>query len=98
MSLALWRDIAVVWLALFCFIGMVVPLAIAFFAVKGFGIVLDRTPELLGKVRGVSRRVRDQSDAGSRQVVARIEAAQRRVQTVAGAVRRPLGRRAPDSR
>lgn len=98
MSLALWRDMAVVWLALLCFIGMVVPLAIAFFAVKGLGIVLDRTPALFGKARSVSRRVRAESDAGSRQVVTRIEAVQRRVQAVTGAVRRPLGRHAPDSR
>ena len=87
MSLAFWRDVAIVWLALFCFIGMAVPLAAALFAVKGVAVVLDRTPGVLGKAQGVTRRVRDYTDAGSRQAVTRALRVQHRVQHVTSAIR-----------
>jgi hypothetical protein len=76
-ELALWRDIAVVWLALLCFIGMLVPLAAAFFAVKGMHFLVDRTPRLLIKAQGYSRIMRQQTDTASRTVAAPVIAAQR---------------------
>ena len=95
MSLAFWRDIAVVWLALLCFIGMAIPLAAALFAVKGMGIVVDRTPELLGKVQEVTGKVRDTTDKGSRQAVNGVLHAQYRVERVTNALRL-LGSRRTD--
>jgi hypothetical protein len=97
-SLAVWRDVAIVWLALLCFIGMAVPLAEAVFAVKGTGLVLDRTPELLGKVHSLSRRMRAEADSGSRQVVTRVTSIQRRTDHFADVVRRRGSRSANHSR
>jgi hypothetical protein len=69
-ELALWRDIALVWLAFLCFIGLVIPLAVALFAVKGMHVVIDRTPGLLRQVQGYSRVVRTQTAAASRRTAA----------------------------
>ena len=46
MELAFWRNIAIVWLSLFCFVGLIIPLVIGYFAVRGLAVVLL----LLGKV------------------------------------------------
>jgi hypothetical protein len=67
-SLALWRDIALVWLALLCFIGLIVPLAVAVFAVKGMHAAVDHTPRLLHKAQGYSRALRTHTDATSQRV------------------------------
>jgi hypothetical protein len=67
-SLALWRDIALVWLAFLCFIGLVVPLAVALFAVKGMHAAVDRTPRLLRQAQGYSRALRIHVDAASDRV------------------------------
>lgn len=58
MDLGFWRDLAVIWLALFCFIGLLVPVAIAVFAVKGMHIVIDRAPRYLQMAQDVSRQTR----------------------------------------
>lgn len=68
MELALWRDISVVWLSLFCFIGLIIPVAISLFAVKGMHVVVDRTPRLLRQVQGYSRALRTKVDVASYQV------------------------------
>ena len=67
MSLEFWRDIAVVWLALLCFIGMVVPLVLAFFAVKGMHAAVARTPRWLGYLQGYSSTARRYVERGARQ-------------------------------
>lgn len=68
MELALWRDIALVWLAFLCLIGLVVPLAVSLFAVKGMHAVVDRTPRLLRQLQGHSRSLRTQVDKASYRV------------------------------
>ena len=68
MELALWRDIALVWLAFLCFIGLIVPLAVSLFAVKGMHALVDRTPRLLRQVQGYSRTLRTQTDKASYRV------------------------------
>lgn len=68
MGLALWRDIAVVWLALLCFIGMVLLLVVAIFAAKGMHVAIARTPRLLRQAQGYTRALRTQVDAASYRV------------------------------
>lgn len=68
MELALWRDIAVVWLAFLCFIGMVIPLAVSLFAVKGMHAAVDRTPRLMRQLQGYSRALRNQVNTASQRV------------------------------
>ncbi len=70
MELAFWRDLAVVWLSLLCFIGMIIPLAIIFYAVKGMHVAIDRTPRLMNRAQGYSRFMRQQTDSASRAVAA----------------------------
>ena len=98
MSLAFWRDIAVVWLALLCLIGMAVPLAAAVFAVKGMGIALDHTPGLFGKAQAITGRVRAVTETGSRETVTRILHAQYRVQRVTNFISLLGARRTDGSR
>jgi hypothetical protein len=76
-GLALGRDIAIIWLALLCFIGMIVPLAVSIFAVKGMHAAVSRTPRLLRQVQGHTRKVRIQVDAASYHVAAPVIRVQR---------------------
>lgn len=68
MSLELWRDLAVIWLSLLCFIGSMIPLAIFYFAVRGMHAVNSRTRPLLYKAQSYSRMAREQTDAASERI------------------------------
>lgn len=68
MELALWRDISLVWLAFLCLIGLLIPLAVSIFAVKGMHAAVDRTPHLLRQVQGYTRAARTKVDVASTQV------------------------------
>jgi hypothetical protein len=68
MTLAQLRDISVVWLSLLCFIGMLIPLAVTYFAVRGMNHVLDKTPGAMRRAQGISRAARDRTLAVSNQV------------------------------
>jgi hypothetical protein len=76
-GLSLWRDIAIVWLALLCFIGMVLPLVVAVFAVKGMHIAVERTPRLLRQAQVYTRALRTHVDAASYRVADPVIQAQR---------------------
>ncbi|HXF61170.1 MAG TPA: hypothetical protein VNK95_06115 [Caldilineaceae bacterium] len=71
-SLEVWRDIAVVWLALLCFIGLLLPLAVALVAVKGMHFAVDRTPRLLRQAQGYSRAARNRVDTAAQQTANRV--------------------------
>jgi hypothetical protein len=89
-TLDFWRNLSTVWLAFLCMIGMVIPLAVSVFAVKGMHVLVDRTPALLGKARGVSRRVRSVTEEGSRRVAEPVVVAGRattRITTIANRLR-----------
>lgn len=70
LSLALWRDISVIWLALLCFIGLAVPLGAAYFAVRAMDAALNKTASGLGKVQGYSRMARTGSADWSARIAA----------------------------
>jgi predicted PurR-regulated permease PerM len=91
-SLALWRDIALIWLALLCFIGLVIPLAVMLFAVKGMHAAVDRTPRLLRQVQGRTRALRSQVDAASYRVSDPVIQMQRRSTHMATVLERLLQR------
>jgi hypothetical protein len=67
-DLSLWRDISLVWLALITFIGLVFPLVLFFFAVRGMHWVLTRVPLLSDKAQRTSRQMAVKADALSRQI------------------------------
>jgi len=68
-SLALWRDISVVWLLLICILGLLIPLAVSFAAVWGMHKALGQTRVALISAQGVSRQVRERTDSASERVV-----------------------------
>lgn len=68
MSLEQWTDLAVIWLSFLCFIGLLIPLAIGFFAVKGMHTAVDRTPRLLRQAQGYSRLMRNKVEDASHRV------------------------------
>lgn len=97
MELALWRDIALVWLALLCFIGLLIPLAVSFFAVKGMHAAVDRTPHLLRQLQGHSRALRTQTEEASKHVAAPVTQVHRQTTRITTLLNRLL-RRVPTER
>jgi hypothetical protein len=75
-SLAFWRDVSLVWLSLFCFIGLVIPLVALYFAVRGIHLAHRQLALLLQRTQGYSRTMRQQSDRLSQQVAAPVIRAQ----------------------
>jgi hypothetical protein len=96
-ELALWRDIALVWLAFLCFLGLIVPLAVSIFAVKGMHAAVDRTPRLLRQVQGYSRALRTQVDAASYHAAAPVIQAHKQSTRISTLLNRLLRRPAPPS-
>lgn len=70
MSLSFWRDVSIVWLSLLCFIGLIIPLATLFFAVKGLDIAHRKSLSFLRKSQGYSRAMRQPSERLSERVAA----------------------------
>lgn len=68
MGLEFWANISVVWLSLLCFIGTLIPLAAAYFAVRGMHIALGKSRSVFGAAQGYSRAIRDQTDLVSRKI------------------------------
>ncbi len=79
MSIEFWRNLAVVWLALFCFIGLVIPLTVAFFAVKGMHVAVAKTPGLLHQAQDGTRQARLKVDGASRTVAEQVVRARSRL-------------------
>jgi len=69
MSLAFWRDISVIWFSLFCFIALVIPIVILYFAVRGMNILQAKVLPLLHKAQEISGLMRTQTDRMSQRVV-----------------------------
>lgn len=68
MDLAFWRDISLIWLSLICFVALVIPLGIAYFAVKGINALSARVPPLLHQAQELSHTVRTRTESASLQV------------------------------
>lgn len=62
MSLAFWRDVSIVWLALQSFILLIVPLAISYFAVRGMRYVLAKLPPLFHQAQTFSSKARNKTE------------------------------------
>jgi len=62
MELAIWRDISIIWLSLFCFIGLAIPLVALFFVVRAMNALHDRSLHLLRQAQAMSRRVPVQTE------------------------------------
>ena len=72
MNLSSWANVALVWLALLCFVSLLIPLVAAYFAVRGMNAVHNKTRALFNTTQSYSRRLRTHSDVLSEQVRAPI--------------------------
>lgn len=68
MTLSVWRDISIVWLSLFCLIGLAIPLVALYFAVLGLNSLHQKTAGALRQGQIYSRQLRQQGDHLSRSV------------------------------
>ena len=68
MALSLWRDISVVWLSLFCLIGLAIPLVALYFVVRGLNSLHQKTAGVLRQGQVYSRQLRQQGDQLSRMI------------------------------
>lgn len=68
MSIGFWRDLSVIWLSLFCFIGLLIPIAILYFVVRGMQALHNKVQPLFPKAQRISQVVRAQTDRLSQQV------------------------------
>lgn len=69
MSLAFWRDLSVIWLSLFCFIALVIPLVALYFAVRGMNALQRKVTPLVELAQKYSRIVRMETEKISNKVV-----------------------------
>jgi hypothetical protein len=97
LSLEFWRDVAVVWLSLLCFIAMIIPLVIAFFAVKGMHAAVSCVPHWLGIVQGYSRRGRNLVERTARQAAQPVIRGQRELTRIETTIQRLVTGRRPDN-
>lgn len=85
MEVTFWRDVAVVWLALFCFIGLLIPLALLYFTVRGVNALHHLLYRLTQQGQGLSAQTRRQVTQVSARVdeqAVRIQGQTQRVETL----------------
>ena len=85
MEVTFWRDVAVVWLALFCFIGLLIPLVVLYFSVRGVNALHDllyRLTQQGQRLSGQARRQVTQVSARVDEQAVRIQGQTRRVETL----------------
>lgn len=88
MDISTGRDIALVWLSLFCLIGLLVPIAALYFAIRGMNIAQTKTVELLQQGHTQAKRIHQQTERMSDQAVQPVLRAQSKVAQAKAAVKR----------
>lgn len=68
MDLHFWRDLSVIWLSLFCFIGLLIPIAALYFVVRGVNMLHGGVQRLTQRGQMVSSQVRGQVTQASARV------------------------------
>jgi len=66
--MAFWRDLSIIWLSLFCFVGLVIPIVVLYFITRGLNTVQTKTVALLHTAQGLSRTLRMRTEGVSEQV------------------------------
>jgi len=67
-GLEFWANVSVVWLSFLCFIGIMIPLAATYFAIRGMHVVLGRARSFMGIAQRYSGMIRSKTDSLSTQV------------------------------
>lgn len=68
MAVTFWRDLSVIWLSLFCFVMLLLPLGVLYFMVRGMDWLHRKSFALTKQAQGISANVRVQSARASIQV------------------------------
>jgi len=77
--MAFWRDLSILWLSLFCFVGMVIPLVILYYAVRGMNALHEKSYHLLCRLQTASSNVPRQAEQISTQISEPVVQLQKRV-------------------
>lgn len=68
-QLQFWTNISVIWLSFLCFVGAIIPLVMAFYAIRGMNVVLGKSRSILGVGQVYSGQMRRQVDSASAAIV-----------------------------
>jgi predicted transcriptional regulator len=79
MSIELWRNVSLVWLSLLCFVALLIPLVILYFAVRGLRIAHQKVGGGLRRLRAYSQTMNQGSGVISQRVAEPVIRAQRQV-------------------
>lgn len=90
MEIEFWRNLAIIWLSLFCIVGLIVPIVGLYFAVRGMSAATTAMPRLLGNAQSTTRSIRSRTDRLSNSVAQPVLSAQQKV-IQAGETVRALG-------
>ncbi|MEZ4618328.1 MAG: hypothetical protein R2867_22825 [Caldilineaceae bacterium] len=82
MELAFWRDLSVIWLSLFCFIGLVPPLAVLYLAVRGMNALHGKSYRWVRQAQGLSSHVPQQTKRAATKISEPVIQIQRRAKQV----------------
>lgn len=63
MTLDFWRNVAVIWLCFQGFFMLLIPLALAYVAVRAMAWVLNKVPPLFHTAQGYSAQMRNKTEA-----------------------------------
>jgi hypothetical protein len=61
MTLPFWRDLAVIWLSLFCLISLIPPLVVLYYAVRGMNSFHNLSYRWVRRARGISSQAPQQA-------------------------------------
>ena len=82
MTLEFWRNLSVVWIAIHLVLLCLVPLAIAFLAVRSMNWILGRTSEGLKSLQDASGQARARTEETAAQVTSAVIEGQSKVERV----------------
>ncbi len=93
MSLAVWRDVSLIWLSLLTLLAVVPIATLFFFAIKGMAALRRHTQRILPIVQEKTRQVADKTEETSHRVARPFISIDARAAQVSGVVQAILVRR-----
>ena len=79
MEIEFLRNLAIIWLSLFCIVGGIVPIVGLYFAIRGMSAATSGMPRLLGNAQSKTRSIRATTDRLSDRVAAPVLSTQQKV-------------------
>ncbi|MEX1019220.1 MAG: hypothetical protein WDZ49_06145 [Litorilinea sp.] len=79
LTLSLWRDISLIWISLLYLIGLIIPLALAYLAVRGMDAALNKATVGMRKAQHFSHQTRIQTEKISDRITRPVVSVNRKV-------------------